>query len=161
MGLDMYLSVKRHSNFSKWDQEDGKQKSFNYPPELKKIEDKLFNHNFLTNDEEYGVGYWRKFNALHDYMVNVVGSGEDDGSTIYVSDKECQQILDICKKIQKNHELAPSLLPTVDGFFFGSTEYDDWYFKNIDYTVDLFTDLIEFLHTDAGRQFTVQYDASW
>lgn len=34
-------------------------------------------------------------------------------------------------KVLADHSLANKLLPTEDGFFFGSTEYDDWYFDDL------------------------------
>ena len=31
----------------------------------------------------------------------------------------------------KNHELADKLLPTMNGFFFGSTDYDEYYYDDV------------------------------
>jgi hypothetical protein len=31
-----------------------------------------------------------------------------------------------------DHSLAQELLPTQSGFFFGSTDYDEWYFSDVE-----------------------------
>ena len=42
------------------------------------------------------------------------------------------ELLDRCDRVLENHELAEELLPTVSGFFFGSTDYDEWYFEDVE-----------------------------
>jgi len=37
----------------------------------------------------------------------------------------------------KNPEKAEELLPVTDGFFFGSQEYDEWYFNDIQETIEI------------------------
>ena len=39
----------------------------------------------------------------------------------------------ICDKVLDDNSLAEELLPTRSGFFFGSTDYDEWYFEDIKY----------------------------
>ena len=36
-----------------------------------------------------------------------------------------------CERILKDNSLAHALLPTQNGFFFGSTDYDGWYFSDV------------------------------
>lgn len=43
----------------------------------------------------------------------------------------------------KNPELCEDTLPTEEGFFFGSTEYDDWYIYNLDETIEQLNKAIE------------------
>ena len=40
---------------------------------------------------------------------------------------------DRVKAVLSDRSLAPKLLPTSPGFFFGSLEYDDWYFGQLEY----------------------------
>ncbi len=54
--------------------------------------------------------------------------------------------------------VAEELLPTTSGFFFGSTEYDQWYLEDITDTIDIVTKVIETV--DFDREMVV-YSASW
>lgn len=57
-----------------------------------------------------------------------------------------------------NPEVAEALLPTQDGFFFGSTEYDQWYLDDVVDAIDILTKVLE--TTDFDREMIV-YSASW
>ena len=57
-----------------------------------------------------------------------------------------------------NPEVAAELLPTQDGFFFGSTEYDQWYMADIEETIEILTKALE--TTDFDREMVV-YTSSW
>ena len=57
-----------------------------------------------------------------------------------------------------NPEIAEELLPTQDGFFFGSTNYDQWYMEDIISTIDILTKALE--TTDFDREMIV-YGSSW
>jgi hypothetical protein len=49
------------------------------------------------------------------------------------------------------------LAPTA-GFFFGSTEKDEWYYQALEYTTDTINSL---LANDSDEQLTYYYEASW
>jgi len=53
-------------------------------------------------------------------------------------------------------EVAAELLPTASGFFFGTTEYDEWYLYSIQQTIEQ----LEPLLTDGGDG-DYSYHASW
>ena len=53
---------------------------------------------------------------------------------------------------------AMELLPSQSGFFFGSTEYDQWYMDDIDYTIEK---LLEVLRTTDFDKEIVFYSSSW
>lgn len=57
-----------------------------------------------------------------------------------------------------NPEMAKELLPTTDGFFFGSTEYDQWYLADIENTIAILTKALE--TTDFDLEI-IAYNASW
>lgn len=57
-----------------------------------------------------------------------------------------------------NPEIAAKLLPTHDGFFFGSTDYDEYYLEDVKYTFELLSKII--LETDFDKQI-ISYQASW
>lgn len=58
----------------------------------------------------------------------------------------------------ENPEIAENLLPTQDGFFFGSTNYDEYYLNDIIDTIDILTNVLE--NTDFDREMIV-YSSSW
>ena len=71
--------------------------------------------------------YFRKVNFIYRYFSEKLV----DESCI-VTKAEIEDIIERCKKVLADHSLAKELLPTCDGFFFGSTDYDDWYFKDVE-----------------------------
>lgn len=156
MGLDMYLYLKRYESQYKNDDCD-------YPIELGHLEEEISKRNFKSTEVAYQVGYWRKANAIHNWFVDNCGDGIDECQKIFVDLEKAKELLEICKKVQENHDLAEELLPTSSGFFFGSTEYDDWYFENIDYTVHLLEEVIKVVETEHRKRnyYDIIYQASW
>ena len=76
------------------------------------------------------AGYWRKANAIHKWFVDNVQDGVDNCGRYYVSNENLQDLLDVVKKVLKDHKLATSLLPTKSGFFFGDQSIEnDYYFE--------------------------------
>lgn len=57
-----------------------------------------------------------------------------------------------------NADEVATLLPTQGGFFFGATEYDNWYMRGIEYTIDILTRVLE--TTDFEKEM-VYYVSSW
>ena len=54
--------------------------------------------------------------------------------------------------------VAEELLPSQSGFFFGSTEYDQWYMYDIDFTIEK---ILEVLRTTDFDNEIVFYSSSW
>ena len=61
-------------------------------------------------------------------------------------------------KVIDNPKLCEELLPTQDGFFFGSTQYDEWYLDDIKYTRDRLQAILDLLDFD---KWDVYYESSW
>ncbi len=102
------------------------------------------------------VGYWRKANQIHKWFVDNIQNGNDNCGNYWVGSETLKELLDVCKKVQADHSLAESLLPSASGFFFGGTEYDEWYFNDIDNTIKI---IEECLADDGGDDF--EYSSSW
>lgn len=110
MGLDMYLfGVKEESNL----------------------------HNYNICGTQIEIGYWRKANQIHNWFVENVQNGIDNGATYYVSKENLKALKKICEKVIIEPKRARELLPVSYGFFFGNNEYDDQYFYNIQKTIDI------------------------
>ena len=58
----------------------------------------------------------------------------------------------------KDPSVAMELLPTTSGFFFGSTDYDEWYYNQIEYTARVIKEILE--TTDFETQM-IYYVSSW
>ena len=65
--------------------------------------------------------------------------------------------------IIKNVEEIKDILPTTCGFFFGSTEYDDYYMEDIDYTINKLEEIIkeEKEMNEQGIYSSYEYGSSW
>ena len=61
-------------------------------------------------------------------------------------------------KYIKDPSVAMGLLPTTSGFFFGSTDYDEYYVNDIKETIDIVTKVLE--TTDFEKEM-VYYVSSW
>lgn len=73
--------------------------------------------------------YFRKVNFLFKYYEDR-GKMHDQWYAFTDAD-DIDDLIDRCEQVLKDHSLAHSLLPTQDGFFFGSTDYDGWYFSDV------------------------------
>lgn len=107
---------------------------------------------------EESAMYWRKANAIHQWFVNSVQGGNDDCGTYYVSADQLKKLLDDVNAVLEDHSLAEYLLPTTDGFFFGSTDYDEWYYKDLEYTKN---GLEEILNAPDAEKVDFSYNSSW
>lgn len=102
------------------------------------------------------VGYWRKANAIHHWFVENCADGVDECQRIWVSKDKLKELYKLCKKVKENPELASELLPTQAGFFFGNTEYGEWYMDDIDATIKILKPIIRGKDTS-----DYYYQASW
>ena len=99
-----------------------------------------------TGEGEEGkeqLAYWRKANQVHAWFVDNVQDGEDDGQAYPVTREQLRRLRDLCQHVLEHPEEAQEKLPTRAGFFFGSTEYDDWYFEDLRSTVKQLDEVLE------------------
>lgn len=109
------------------------------------------------------AAYWRKANQIHAWFVNNVQDGEDECRPHEVGMEQLKELVDTCKKVLANPELAPELLPSQSGFFFGGTDYDEYYFSDLKNTVEQLEPLIEFdeKNQQEGVLVYYEYQSSW
>jgi hypothetical protein len=101
------------------------------------------------------IGYWRKQNQIHQWFVENVQNGVDNCGEYCVSKGQLEDLLEICNKILNDNSLAEELLPTASGFFFGGTEYDEWYFDGIENTIEILKEAL----SDTSADY--YYSSSW
>lgn len=138
MGLDMYFYAAKQDYKSECSWNNEVVPPVNYPESLKKIEEyltKIQEFKSCTVETLYKIGYFRKFNALHQYIVDHFADGVDDCREIQLSKEDIEQTLMALYRAKNGQT---EYLPTQSGFFFGSTEYDKWYFNDVDNAITLF-----------------------
>lgn len=62
----------------------------------------------------------------------------------------------------KDSSVAEQLLPTASGFFFGGTDYDEYYMNDIDNTIEIINKILS--EKEEGKNylpFDVYYSSSW
>jgi len=107
--------------------------------------------------------YWRKANAIHSWFVKNCQDGVDDCGYYDVDIEQLEQLLSTVKQVLDDHSKASELLPSQEGFFFGGTEYDEYYFKDLEHTKDGLEQAIKRNKQD-GKSETIswfQYHSSW
>lgn len=158
MGLDMFLTKRiyvgaqfKHRNVTG---------NINITAYGKPIPINFDKVSYIVED----VAYWRKANAIHNWFVENVQDGVDDCRKYYVSHKKLRELLDTCKTVLNSSKdgliiedssVAVELLPTTNGFFFGSTDYDEYYLDDIKYTIDVLEEALK----DENAEF--YYCSSW
>ena len=133
MGLDMYL--KKHFYVKNWDHMSLQEK---HEVIVKKngIERTDINKEKIS-DIITDLMYWRKSNAIHNWFVKNVQNGQDDCREYYVDREKLEELLSLIKNVLADHSKAEELLQTQSGFFFGSTDYGEWYFKDLEKSAEV------------------------
>ena len=169
MGLDSYLSVKKYVN-----QNDGYGLNAVRRPEYDAVVNAAgldkFTHDrsssFYGANVSVTAAYWRKANHIHMWFVNNVQDGEDECRESYVDIDQLKELVAACADVlahSDDKEYCQDILPTSAGFFFGSTEYDEWYFDDVEYTYNRLSAIITMLEESAKNEeyFDVYYQSSW
>jgi hypothetical protein len=181
MGLDMYLSKKTYvKQWSHIEPEKQFQVEVKRGGEL--VESiKPERVSYVTEQ----VGYWRKFNALHNWFVENCQDGRDECQESYVDRTKLEELIVTLHEVKNILETSPKkkvqvkngwsngeesfveievfedseklddLFPTSSGFFFGGTEYDEYYQEQVNETIELITDLLK---DETGEYY---YQSSW
>jgi hypothetical protein len=101
--------------------------------EYNELHDKI-----IASDPRTEIAYFRKVNFLMTYF-----SYEGNCEYKLIEKGEVEGLIDRCKKVLDNHKLADELLPTTSGFFFGDTNYDQWYFHDVENVRRAFEGMLE------------------
>lgn len=169
MGLDMYLEIRKNEYRSRYHKDKGSRLKLEYPKDITEFIPNLTDLT-ISRKTNYEVGYWRKANHIHNWFIqncadrDECGDPIDDCRPIEITVDKLEELLESCKKVLADHSLASSLLPTQSGFFFGSTEYDEYYFKDIEDTIEIIEPVLKFAkHKLEIKDYVweVYYQASW
>lgn len=153
MGLDMYLNKKTY--VKRWAHTP---KESVYHVTIDREKGHRIKSDRVTFIEEE-LMYWRKANHIHKYFVDTVGRGEDNCQEMYVDTETITDLINTLKKVvkAKDDSVSSELLPTGSGFFFGSKEYDEYYYEECERTLNELSDIIDSGDADCD----LYYQASW
>jgi len=151
MGLDMYLRLRKVHDFSK------NRESF----------DNAYGSDWKLSESTYTVCDWRKANAVHKWFVDHVQDGQDDCGRYPVSVDHLHKLKADCETAltyynEGDPEGAAAYLPTASGFFFGCTDYDEYYADDLRKTIRVCNKLIKTIESPNRRDWlSVEYESSW
>jgi len=132
------------------------------------------------------IGYWRKFNALHGFIVSNFAE-QDDCKPIYLDISNLEEIrkvlgevlaiLEKSKKIPKVENVSSdrvieeiiydckneieAIFPPTEGFFFGSQEINNWFKDNVEYSIDVIENALKEYEEHPKVSMDFYYQASW
>lgn len=154
MGLDMYLSGKRYLSKYLNETDSDKINTINEIFGIDGDEDK----DYGVEEIKFRLAYWRKANPIHKWFVDNCQNGIDECQETWVTRDKLVELLDVCKTVLADLSKAQKLLPTQSGFFFGSSDYDEWYQRDLEYTV---ARLEKILEDSALDNVDFYYQSSW
>lgn len=157
MGLDMYL-IKRRKN-------DEKDDSFNQVAYWRKANQI---HNWFVENVQDGNDDCGYYEVSRQQLQELLSDCRD---VLTYAECELQEMNGGLRKIDgewieeriigrkiTNKDVVSDILPTSSGFFFGSTEYDEWYLRDIEDTIE---QLNAVLHDTDFEKDAILYTSSW
>lgn len=166
MGLDMYLIRKKKSKNNKKIYDDMEWEEIAYWRKANEI------HKWFVDKVQDGVDDCRYYlvkkediQELIDICNKILRETKlidalvltrdyyqtKDGTSEHIKEYGPGKVID-------KPEICEELLPTQSGFFFGDTEYDEWYIDDIKYTKDRLQAILDLLDLD---KWDIYYHSSW
>jgi hypothetical protein len=97
----------------------------------------------LDGDEEYQIReeeyrrieeLWtgRKENHIHKAIQGITGQTVENCNYLFLTKEQVEHLVERLRLVLKYPDQASLILPTQEGFFFGGTQYDEYYYKDIE-----------------------------
>lgn len=127
-------------------------------------------HKWFVDNVQYGEDDCKIYEVLPSKLVELRDTCKEviensklvDGQVVsgykFVDDELVPQYAD--GKVIEDASKANELLPTQDGFFFGATEYNEWYLADLEYTANAIQLMLEHTVGD-GWEVTHESDPDW
>lgn len=150
MGLDITFEMAKRHRVN-----ETKDRMEELRNELSKLEDvddisKFDKDKYKEVSDEYErlspwnvVATFRKVNFLLPFF-----GYEENLSRIEIDKCQIEDLIDKCNEVLRKKSLAETLLPTEGGFFFGSTDYDEYYFDDVKEVRNKFMSILKKLDKD-------------
>lgn len=126
MGLDqaiVKMSVESAEQIAKWE-DGGRMGEF---PDVK--------------TDEVWTG--RKENHIHRVVWTLTEVEPKNCGYVHLSKEVVNEMAVRLRAVLANHSLALELMPPQDGFFFGGTDLNEWYFKDLEQELADFTAILK------------------
>jgi hypothetical protein len=146
MGLDMYLTAESYIP-------DNTTQTYKRLQGIESVP-------FRAKGIEYELMYWRKANAIHNWFVTNVQSGNDDCSRYNVGVEHLKRLVSDIDMALKG-KFPEYHMPTQEGFFFGGTQYDEFYEEELKRTKKEVRKIVKYLESDEEGYLDVYYQSSW
>lgn len=161
MGLDMYLYAHKYVARKNY-KEEISDTDYATNTEFTDIVSALKVESIVDSEwsgmlVDIPVGYWRKANQIHGWIVNNCANGIDECQRIYISRDKAEELVSNCKQVLADNNLAMDLLPPHGGFFFGTYDIDDWYLGDLEKTIEIFENIFK----NDEKFESIIYQASW
>lgn len=163
MGLDMYLAARKSLYSSKYHAPDKDAVTALRALDILK--------GVPTRDDgtdaieiKIDLMYWRKANHIHAWFVENVQKGADDCGNYYVEREQLAALDKLCAEVvmSRSTSVAEEKLPCSTGFFFGGTDYDEWYFEQTKDTMVGLQKLLELSEPGGPLDgWSFEYHSSW
>jgi hypothetical protein len=157
MGLDMYLEARKYINQFDWTN-DGKvaTPAFTYIIQATGMTDIMEQNGFGGLTVSTTAVYWRKTNSIHKWFVDNCAHGVDDCEAMVVYTQDLQNLHALICEVIEGRDT--SKLPPHAGFFFGSTEVDEYYWQDLERTKK---ELERLFACEDFENLSFVYRASW
>ena len=140
MELDMYLMRANRKEAEDWENLNREEQN-------------------LAPDPWTEVCYWREANQIRQWFVdNCDYPADGNCEKVEVTKENLEKLMDTCREVLDNHDLAEELLPCSSSFFFGSQEYDEWYFVDL---IDTYESCQYILESTDWEKEVVVYSDWW
>ena len=97
----------------------------------------------IRNRTSSEIAYFRKVNFLVKFMESYYGKVVENCVPLEINKEVILELKNRCIKVLKDHTLAKELLPTQEGFFFGSTNYNEFYYKDVSSVLNKCDEILE------------------
>jgi len=101
---------------------------------------------------------WKQANQIHGWFVHHVQNDLDDCKKYMVKRKQLKQLLEVCEYSLRNKSKAIELLPSYQGFFFGTYDYGEEYYNQIRDTAEKIRHVLQITE---GKFCSFVYKAVW
>jgi hypothetical protein len=176
MGLDQYLRAEKYASGYEFSSEESRNE---YTGLVEQFDVGAYvDPETPSATVSFTVAYWRKANQIHQWFVENVQGGEDECRPHHVSRDQLKELRELCLRVLAtaktevgvlantipetegrkilNPDEIEEILPTTSGFFFGSTDYGEWYLRDLEDTIK---QIDRALGMPEGWSF--EYQSSW
>lgn len=97
------------------------------------------------------VAYWRKANMIRQWFVDNTDYNVEDNCVYHkVTKKDLRELITTCADVLaiRDDSFSAAELPTASGFFFGDTEYNEYYYDDVASTIKQLVDVFQSVDFD-------------